>query len=129
VILSQPVPCGVLLVEDDEGLREMMTQLLHLEGYDPLPAPNGAEALRMLRTSYPLPRVILLDLMMPVMDGWQFRRELRGDPYLTTIPVIVLSAVAKANPTIDAAAVLSKPFDFELLLSTLRIHVSDAAVR
>jgi DNA-binding response OmpR family regulator len=116
------VSSGVLVVEDDDDLREMLSRLLHLEGFSPSTAGNGAEALALLRGSPAPPRVILLDLMMPVMNGWQFREQQRHDSRLSVIPVIVLSAVAQLNQGFDAAAVLAKPLDFDALLTTLHAH-------
>jgi CheY-like chemotaxis protein len=66
--------------------------------------------------------VILLDLMMPVMDGWEYREQQRRDPDLTAIPVVVLSAVARSHRSIDAAEVLAKPFDLDALLAAVRRH-------
>src|SRR4026209_1380362 len=84
--------CPVLIVEDDQDLREMMAQLLTLEGYEAATVGNGREALEYLH-GRPNPHVILLDLMMPVMDGWEFHRRMEADPTLALVPVIVLSAV------------------------------------
>jgi CheY-like chemotaxis protein len=114
--------CPVLIVEDDEDLREMMAQLLTLEGFDAATVSNGREALEYLHTSS-TPNVILLDLMMPVMDGWEFRRQLEADPTLAPVPVIVLSALDQARAAkIHAAAFLKKPLDFDRLLDLVRTY-------
>src|SRR6266478_285957 len=84
-----PTQCPVLVVEDDEGLREMMAQLLTLEGFQTASVANGQEALAYLHARS-RPEVILLDLMMPVIDGWEFRRHQQADPALAGVPVIVL---------------------------------------
>ena len=94
-----------------------MEQLLRGAGYDAVGAPNGQAALDLLRSGI-RPRAILLDLMMPVMDGWAFRREQLRDPQLAHIPVIVLSAlhhgwVEGIPPT------LPKPIDVRQLLDEL----------
>jgi CheY-like chemotaxis protein len=107
----------VLIVEDETAARTGMEQILRHAGYSPVSAPNGQEALDLLRAGVPA-RVILLDLMMPVMDGWQFRREQLRDPRLAHIPVIVLSAlhhgwVEGVPPT------LPKPIDVKQLLDEL----------
>jgi CheY-like chemotaxis protein len=114
--------CPVLIVEDDEDLREMMAQLLTLEGFQAVAVANGREALDYLHTT-DKPNVILLDLMMPVMDGWEFRRRQQADPDLAPVPVIVLSALDQARAsTVDAAAFLKKPVDFDRLIQLVREH-------
>src|SRR3979409_2203483 len=82
----------VLVVDDDPNLVRLMSKFLKLEGFAPVPAGNGLEALTYLRGGGD-PSVILLALRMPVMDGWTFRREQRGDPGLAGIPIVVLSGV------------------------------------
>ena len=119
--MTRPVHCPVLIVEDDEDLREMMAHLLTLEGFDAATASNGREALEYLQTCQP--ELILLDLMMPVMDGWEFRRQQQADPKLAPVPVIVLSALDQARATnVDAAAFLKKPLDFDHLLDLVRAY-------
>ena len=114
-------PCPVLIVEDDEDLREMMAQLLSIEGFKAATVANGREALAYLHANKP--DVILLDLMMPVMDGWEFRRQQKADPDLAHVPVIVLSALDQARAeAVDAAAFLKKPLDFDRLLRLVRQH-------
>jgi CheY-like chemotaxis protein len=114
--------CPVLIVEDDEDLREMMAQLLMLEGFDAATVSNGREALDYLQTAAK-PDVILLDLMMPVMDGWEFRRQQQADPDLAPVPVIVLSALDQARAAnVDAIAFLKKPLDFDRLLDLVRTY-------
>jgi CheY-like chemotaxis protein len=111
---------AVLIVEDDEDLREMMAQLLGLEGFQTAAVSNGREALDYLHVTEK-PGVILLDLTMPVMDGWEFRRHQQADPALATVPVIVLSALDPARAaSVDAAAYLKKPLDFDRLLRLVR---------
>ena len=118
--------CPVLIVEDDEDLREMMAQLLTLEGYDSATVSNGREALDYLHHCS-TPHVILLDLMMPVMDGWEFRRQQEADPALAPVPVIVLSALDQARAAkIHAAAFLKKPLDFDRLLSLIRMYCGES---
>jgi len=107
-------------VEDDADLRDMMAQFLVLEGFNPKTVSNGREALDYLRQG-PRPAVILLDLMMPVMDGWEFRRQQQRDPKAAKVPVIVLSAL---DPTrvgdLGEAAFMKKPLDFDRLLELVR---------
>jgi CheY-like chemotaxis protein len=112
--------CPVLIVEDDADLREMMAQLLTLEGFHAATATNGREALDYLRKS-PRPDLILLDLMMPVMDGWEFSKEQQADPAIAKVPVVVLTAVDQARAkAVNAAAFLNKPLDFDRLLQLVR---------
>ena len=103
-----PVPT-VLVIDDDPGIRRLMTSFLKLEGFAPVTAANGKEALAYLRNGGVV-HVILLDLRMPVMDGWTFRREQRRDPAIADIPVVVLSgADAEHAPELAAAAWFDKP--------------------
>ena len=84
----------VFVVEDDADTREMLCRFLELEGYHVESAVNGQQALERLHAGAH-PSVILLDLMMPVMDGWQFRHAQAQDAALSTIPVIVVSAAGR----------------------------------
>jgi CheY-like chemotaxis protein len=112
--------CPVLIVEDDSDLREMMAQLLTLEGFQSAAVANGREALRYLKAG-DTPNVILLDLMMPVMDGWEFRRVQQADPVLSRVPTIVLSALDPARAQdLKPDAFLKKPLDFDRLLQLVR---------
>src|SRR5690349_14106523 len=112
----------LLLVEDDVELRTSLSELLRDEGYDVVGASNGSEALDRLRQA-PVSDLILLDLMMPVKDGWQFRVEQRRDPAISAIPVVAMSAddTPKAA-AIDADLYIKKPFEWNALLSGIR-HV------
>jgi CheY-like chemotaxis protein len=114
----------VLIVEDDPDLREMMAQLLTLEGFRAATAVNGRDALEYLHKGQ-RPDVILLDLMMPVMDGWEFRRRQADDPALATVPVIVLSALDRTQTRaadFHGVDFLKKPLDFDRLLQLVRTH-------
>jgi len=112
--------CPILIVEDDADLREMMAQLLTLEGYRANAVANGREALEYLNQG-DKPDVILLDLMMPVMDGWEFRRQQQADAKLSNVPVIVLSALDQNRAAdVNAVAFLKKPLDFDRLLELVR---------
>ena len=113
--------CPVLIVEDDADLRDMMAQLLSLEGFRAATAANGREALEYLRGPEEKPDVILLDLMMPVMDGWEFRRKQQADPAVANVPVIILSALDQSRAAgVPAEAFLKKPLDFDRLLQLVR---------
>jgi CheY-like chemotaxis protein len=112
--------CPVLIVEDDADLREMMAQLLTLEGFNAATVSNGREALQYLEGGE-APELILLDLMMPVMDGWEFRRRQKADPEISQVPVIVLSALDQGRAAgLDPEAFLKKPLDFDRLLQLVR---------
>ncbi|KYF77740.1 hypothetical protein BE11_31095 [Sorangium cellulosum] len=108
----------ILVVEDDLDIRSILSQLLVFEGYDVEEAADGAEALALLRRDKP-PALILLDLMMPVMDGWQLRAELQRDPALASIPVVIVSADVRAEQEasrLRVAGLLKKPLQIEPLL-------------
>ncbi len=112
----------VLLVEDDSVARMLLGTILEEAGYGVVQAPDGRQALELLRTGE-RPFVILLDLKMPVMSGWEFREEQRRDPDLAAIPVVVLSAdgdLDEVCAALGAAACFSKPIDPESLLA--KIH-------
>jgi CheY-like chemotaxis protein len=118
---ARPDPmASVMIVEDDRDTREMLARFLELEGFDVREAANGQLALEALREDSRT-CVILLDLMMPVMNGWQFRSAQTNDPELSKIPVVVVTAAGARDqiPAIDADAWLSKPVDFDRLLATI----------
>ncbi|MDC0745067.1 response regulator [Polyangium sp. rjm3] len=112
----------VLVVDDDEDLRRTVTMVLAEEGYSVLEAANGAEALTRLHDG-PLPDVILLDLMMPVMNGEQFRRAQRADPSLAEVPVVLMTAAGSraVEPlmALGPTRVLHKPVGLEPLLEAV----------
>jgi CheY-like chemotaxis protein len=107
----------VLVVDDDYDLRQTLKEVLQDEGYQVETAANGKEALDVLHRSNP-PRVMVLDLMMPVMDGWQLLEALRHDESLADLPVVVISA-GKGVRAPDAREYLSKPLDYYKLVTTL----------
>ncbi|MGD0676857.1 MAG: response regulator [Polyangiaceae bacterium] len=110
---------SLLVVEDDADIREALDGLLSTEGFSVTGCSNGREALDWLRSS-PKPDLILLDLMMPVMDGWQFRVAQKEDPALATIPILALSADSTAKAAaIDAEAYLKKPVEYDTLIDTI----------
>ena len=107
----------ILIVDDDPGLRSMLETVLLEEGYQVETARNGREALDRLNQF--VPALILLDLMMPVMDGWQFLLEMQKLPQAATLPIIVLSANSRQSEAArqpGVKAFLSKPFDLGKLL-------------
>jgi CheY-like chemotaxis protein len=108
---------SILVVEDDEDAREALVALLQMKGYNAVPAGNGREALDYLDQA-PAPDLIILDLWMPVMDGWQFRSEQVRNPRLAHIPVIVVTALSD-RADVDANEVIIKPVDVDRLLTTV----------
>ena len=107
----------ILVVEDDEDAREAMVALLQMKGYRAVPAGNGREALDYLDRAA-TPDLIILDLWMPVMDGWQFRTEQIKNPRWAEIPVIVVTALSD-QVDVDANEVIIKPVDVNRLLTTV----------
>ena len=96
----------IMVVDDDEDIRFAMSDTLEAEGYRVVLAEDGVDALAKLRALEAPPSVILLDLMMPNMDGWEFRAAQRSDPALASIPVVILSADAQVK---QQAAQLGTP--------------------
>lgn len=111
---------NILLVEDDEGIRETMAALLEDEGFVVLQAANGIEGLTKLRSSDLC--LVLLDLWMPIMNGWQLLEELRADPALAQLPVVVISAAGEQPPPPGTAAYLRKPIRLDVLLAAVEQH-------
>src|SRR5687767_11839143 len=115
---QHPTHKRILLVEDGFRTRELLSLILGEGGYMVSTAANGAEAIERLRTS-DRPDLILLDLRMPVMDGWTLREELKRDPELSAIPVVVLSAVdeeGEQTSSLEATRFLHKPIETDKLL-------------
>lgn len=110
----------VLIVDDDEAIRTALQISVEMVGYTAFCAANGEEALARLAT-IPTPGVILLDLMMPVMDGWSFAEALSRTPQWADIPIVVLTAfTGRADMIRNARKVLRKPFDLSSLLDSLK---------
>jgi CheY-like chemotaxis protein len=112
----------VLIVEDDKTARDTLCNVLESEGYPADAVANGREAINYLHRNHH-PCLILLDLMMPVMNGWEFRHQQRHDPALARIPVVVCSGVGDIQQEvllIGAEGCLQKPIDAGKLLDTVR---------
>jgi CheY-like chemotaxis protein len=112
----------ILVVEDDQEIRYCLSELLEEEGYQVRGVANGREALAYLRAAHQPPRLILLDLAMPVMDGWQFRSEQKRDPALAKIPVVVVAAAKHGAlvADVEAEAFVPKPLDLDHFLDTIK---------
>jgi CheY-like chemotaxis protein len=117
----------VMVVDDSSEIRDVLVELLVQEGYRVQEAPNGLEALRLLRAGC-RPAVILLDLMMPIMDGWRFREEQAKDESIAAIPVVVITAGRHEASLPTATATLRKPFDLEQVLEEIRSYAPGLAL-
>jgi CheY-like chemotaxis protein len=123
--LARRVECRatILVIEDDRDIRECMADALEMEGYAVASAGNGREALDRLRRGL-RPDLILLDLLMPVMNGWEFRQVQLADPLLAGIPVVIVSASAPGGTR--PAHHLPKPFGIDDLLAVVAQLTSDS---
>jgi CheY-like chemotaxis protein len=118
------MPASVLVVDDDVVAREALGCLLASEGYDVIAVSDGQEALDVLRGDDHV-RLVLLDLMMPTMDGWTFMAERARDPALVTVPVVVVSAVGQQAAHLDAVACVRKPVDPDALMELVQRYCAD----
>jgi CheY-like chemotaxis protein len=117
-------PRHILLVEDDPSIQGAVSMLLEREGFTVTCASNGREALQVLGSGAD-PSLILLDMMMPVMNGQEFRQAQQRDPRLASIPVVVLSATPLSEERggmPPPSAVMPKPFDIDQLLAVVEEH-------
>jgi len=118
-----------LIVDDDESIREFVEVFLSGEGYDVVAVPHGAAALEIVNKLQPA--LILLDMRMPIMDGWTFAQAYRESPQ-PHAPLVVLTAAIDAgeeSDEIEADDYVAKPFDLEELLGVVRKHVDGGAPR
>jgi CheY-like chemotaxis protein len=117
-------PRTIMIVDDDPDIRAALGELLESEGYEVVGAANGAAALALLRSGVAAPCAILLDLMMPYMNGWEFRAEQLRDPALREIPIILLTASGYNDNTVRAefgrVEYFPKPPSPDPLLATIR---------
>jgi CheY-like chemotaxis protein len=112
----------IAVIEDDTAIRDAIAEALEDEGYDVIAADHGQDAFDQLNRRSEAPCVILLDLMMPVMDGWKFRDQQKQHPTLGAVPVIILTADAKAQDKVNALGAqghMGKPVDLDRLLETV----------
>jgi CheY-like chemotaxis protein len=119
----------ILLVEDDNSAREALHEILHAAGYSVLPAENGKRALESVQTTAATPKLILLDLAMPVMDGMAFLSQVPRYAKLANVPVIVMSGDSRvfrlsAEPTGNVRAVLAKPLNLGRMMELVKKHTT-----
>jgi CheY-like chemotaxis protein len=119
---------GILVIEDDADIREAVQQLLELEGYTVHTASNGKEGIELLQT-LDSPCVILLDLMMPVMNGWQFLDAKKQNDVLAPIPVVVSSAAGDTILPPRGVKLMRKPIDVDALIRVVETHCGHARPR
>lgn len=117
---------NIFVVEDDEAIREMLKYALELEGYTVFTAANGLEGIAMLPT-IPRPSFIILDLMMPVMDGWGFVSALEQSGPYANIPVVVITAYDPKDKPINASLVINKPIDLKSLYAISERYCRESA--
>ena len=113
----------ILVIEDDQFIRELMREILESEGYNVATALNGQDALDQLKKTQELPFLIMLDLMMPIKDGFTFRKEQQSDPRLRNIPVIVLSAdrqMTTRQNELQATDYIKKPASIDDIVNAVR---------
>ena len=130
-------PTDVLVVDDEDDIRTTLREILEGEGYATAGARNGEEALRLLGTAIAPPRLILLDLMMPVMDGWEFLTRIDEDARLHRIPVALMSAHASVRRALDKhrdearsiRLLLPKPLNLLRVLATVADFCSNLPAR
>ena len=110
----------ILVVDDDPAIRDVVADILEISDYPVQTAVNGAEALEKIRRDQPA--AVLLDLMMPVMNGWEFLRACRKEAPCAHVPIVVMSAAREASDVADelgAQAFLAKPFELDAILSVV----------
>jgi CheY-like chemotaxis protein len=109
----------ILLVEDDSGIRESVAECLEIEGYEVAALSNGPDALEWL--SREIPDVLLVDLVMPVMNGGELLERVRADPRLASVPAVLMTAAIPTaqSPVPKADALLPKPFELDALLDVV----------
>jgi two-component system chemotaxis response regulator CheY len=108
----------VLVVEDDDDIREVIIEILEAEGYSTLSARNGKEALDLLEQTAK-PCLVLLDMMMPIMNGRQFLDAIMKNSRLAPLPVLIVSAIADKTNTEGSIGYLKKPIDINVVLDVV----------
>ncbi len=122
----KPAVSRILIIDDDSDIREVVGEALLFAGYQVSTARDGREGLVQARSFRP--SLILLDLMMPGMSGWEFRAAQLRDAALSAIPVVVVTALGH-DPDIEVSAVLAKPFRLDDLLDQVRRFAGEPVAR
>jgi DNA-binding response OmpR family regulator len=123
---------SILVVDDESDIRDLLAFYLRHQGYEVVTACNGCDALTCLQQRSELPELIVLDVMMPVMNGMEFRHAQRQDSALAAIPVAVMSAASNVQdhvPLLAADTYLAKPIDFATLLATVEHYCGKCRMR
>ena len=121
VVLNKTADTRILVVDDRKEVLRVMSDLLGREGFSVRTAQNGLDALNRMKSDHHI-SLVLLDLWMPVMDGWEFLRRKKTDPDIAETPVVVISAIPPASLE-GVETVLTKPIDLERLMETVRHYV------
>lgn len=111
----------ILVIEDNKEIQDSLKMALEVEGYKVFTADNGKEGMEILG-KIPTPCMILLDLMMPIMNGWEFVDVISKDIMLSTIPIVVVSAFGDKKGTPKTDGYIQKPIDLDALLNTVSKH-------
>jgi CheY-like chemotaxis protein len=112
---------NILIIEDNKEIQDSIKMALEIDGFKVFTANNGKEGIDILG-KIPTPSLILLDLLMPVMNGWEFMEELNKDIMHSTIPVVIVSALADKQTTPNATGYIQKPIDLDKLLKIAEKH-------
>jgi len=127
-MLTDPLPKAergaVLIVEDDHDIRVTLRAVLESEGYPVHTAKHGKDAIELLERLPVKPRLIVIDLMMPIMDGWQLAQLLKSNASLAALPIAIQSAFGAVDVPSGAIAILRKPVDIDQLLALVDKHCS-----
>jgi two-component system response regulator CpxR len=115
----------ILIVDDDLDIREVLAETLAEEGFDVVTATNGLEAIQVIRSMKPPPSIILLDLMMPIMDGYGFLEQRDKDAQLASIPIAIITAGRGVDRSRlgSGAVIIPKPIDLPTLVGVLHRHL------
>lgn len=117
--MDQP---SIFIIEDDHDIRVTLRMALELEGYNVSSAADGKQALEILLSGKYTPSLIILDLMMPLVNGWQVLERMKAHPQLKKIPVLVTSAAGNKSRVNDVMGFIPKPINLDQTLDLIAIH-------